>query len=319
MKRLLLAVAVAWLAPATVVDAQVFPDRPVKVIVPQTPGGANDALGRLIAQKLSEKWGKPVVVENRSGAGGNIGTDFVAKSTPDGYTWLVTYAGTHAINASLFTLPFDPEKDLAAVATIATVPFVLVTNVDLPAKDVRSFVALAREKPDVLNYGAQNGAVNHLLGVMLNRAASIQTMQVPYRGAADVLTDMMGGRLQFHFASLPSIVGYVKSGRVRALAVPSAKRSPTLPDVPTKAELGYPGLTSDAWYGVLVPAGVPKPFVRQIHAAINEALATKEFVDRLEAMGTDPLVTTPAQFAKIASDDIAKWRVVIKEAGVKLE
>lgn len=319
MSRLLLAVMTGWLMLVAVVDAQVFPDRAVKVVIPQTPGGANDVLGRLIAQKLNEKWGKPVVVENRGGAGGSVGTDFVAKSTPDGYTMLVTYEGTYAIGASLFTLPFDPGKDLAAVGTIATVPFVLVTNVDLPAKDMRSLVALAKEKPGSLNYGAQNGTVNHLLGVMLNRAANVKTVHVPYRGAADVLNDTMGGRLQFHFASLPAIVGHVQAGRVNALAVTSAKRSPALPDVPTMAELGYPSLTIDSWFGVLVPAGVPTQLVLQINAAINEILATGDFVDRLRAMGTNPLATTPAQFAKLAADDIAKWRAVVTDAGVKIE
>jgi len=302
-----------------IASAQDFPSRTVRVVIPQTPGGANDALGRLIAQKLNEKWGQPMVVENRGGAGGNMGTDYVAKSAPDGLTWLVTYSGTHAINPALFQLPFDPEKDLAATATIATVAFVLVTNVDLPVKDMPSLIALAKQKPGALNYGAQNGSINHLLGAMFDRATGVSTMHIPYRGAADVLADMIGGRIQYHFASLPSIVGHVRTGRVRAVAVTSAKRSPALPDVPTVSELGYPNLTVDAWYGILLPAAVPTLIVSKINNAVNEILATSDVVDKMNAMGVTPLATTPAQFSKIANDDIAKWRVLTKEAGVKIQ
>jgi tripartite-type tricarboxylate transporter receptor subunit TctC len=317
LHRMLAALA---LVAVNAAGAQTFPDKPVRLVIPQTPGGSSDVLGRIIAQKLGEKWGKPVVVENRSGAGGNIGTDAVAKSAPDGYTMLLTYAGTHAINASLYrNLPFDPDKDFAAVATLATVPFVLVANVDLPVQDVKGFVALAKSKPGSLNYGAANGAVNHLLGVMLNRAAGVSTVHVPYRGAADSLNDTIGGVLQFNYASLPSVVGHVRAGKVRALAVASAKRSPALAEVPTMAEAGFPELTVDPWFGIFVPAGTPAAIVRKINADVNEALAMKDVVERFAGVGAQPLLTTPEQFAKLANDDLATWRVIVKESGAKVE
>jgi len=300
--------------------AEDFPSRSIRVVIPQVPGGANDALGRLTAQKPGEKWGKTLFVESRIGARGNIGTNFVAKAAPDGHTWLVTYAGSLAINPAVFQqLPFDTERALETAATIAPVPLVLVTNVDLPAKDLRSLIALAKEEPGGIAYGAQNGAINHLLGVMFGRAVGASTLQVPHRGAADVLNDRMGGRLQYHFASLPSIVGHVKSGRVRALAVTGATRSPAMPEVPTMAELGYPTLTVDAWYGILVPSGVPSSLVAMINAGVSEILEAKAVVEQLAAMGVTPLVTTPAQFKKIASDDLAKWRIVTKDALIKIQ
>jgi tripartite-type tricarboxylate transporter receptor subunit TctC len=202
---------------------------------------------------------------------------------------------------------------------LATVPFVLVANVDLPVTDMRSLVALAKSKPGVLNYGAANGAVNHLLGVMLNRAAGVNTVHVPYRGAADSLNDTIGGQLQINYASVPSVVGHIRAGKVRALAVASPKRSSTLPEVPTMAEAGVAALAVEAWFGIFVPTGTPDRIVRQINAAINETLAMKDVVDRLAAVGAEPLLTTPEAFAKIASDDIAAWRVVVKESGAKIE
>ena len=319
MKHIRWTMAIVLLAAASA-SAQVFPDRPVRLVIPQTPGGSSDVLGRIVAQKLGEKWGKPIVVENRSGAGGNIGTDAVAKSTPDGYTWLLTYAGTHSINATLYTkLPFNPEKDFTAVATLATVPFVLVSSLDLPVTDLRGLVAYAKSKPGVLNYGAANGAVNHLLGVMFDRAAGINTVHVPYRGAADSLNDTIGGQLQINYASVPSVVGHIRAGKVRALAVASPKRSSTLPDVPTMAEAGIQGLAIEPWFGIFVPNGTPDSIVRQINMAINEVLGMKDVVDRLAGIGAEPLLTSPDRFAKIASDDIAAWRVVIKESGAAIE
>ena len=223
--------------------AQAYPSRPIRFVVPQTPGGASDALARVTGLKLGDRWAQQFVIDNRGGAGGNIGTDTVAKSAPDGYTWLLAYVGTHAINAALYKkLPFDPDRDFAPVATLATLPFVVIVNNNLPVKNVQELIALAKTKPGGLSYGsAGSGSVNHLLGVMLNSLGGVNIVHVPYRGAAAALTDTMSGQVQMYYASMPSVVQHVRAGAVRAIAVTSAARSDALKDVPTIAESGFPG------------------------------------------------------------------------------
>lgn len=312
--------AALFLALAGIAAGEDFPTRPVRVVVPQTPGGASDALARIVGQKLAEQWRVQLVIDNRGGAAGNIGTDIVAKSSANGYTWLVTYEGTYAINATIYRhLPFDSRKDFAAVATLATVPFILVVNNNLPANTLAEFISLARAKPGELNYGTPNGSVNHLLGVMLNGRAGIKTVHVPYRGAADSLTDTVSGLIQFNYLSLPSVVQLVRSGRVRAVAVTSGKRAPALPEVPTIAESGFPGFDIAPWFGILTRSGTPQQLIRKINADINTLLTQKDVIDRFANVGAEPFITTPEQFTRIAHRDIEKWGKVVKETGATLD
>jgi tripartite-type tricarboxylate transporter receptor subunit TctC len=302
-------------------EAQEFPTKPVRIVVPQTPGGASDALARVIAQKLNDKWRQPVVVENKPGAGGNIGTELVAKSPADGYTLLMSYAGTQAINPSLYSsLPYDSVKDFAPVATLATVPFVLIVNKNLPATDLKQFLAQAREKPDQIAYGsAGNGSVNHLLGVMVSTEAGVRLMHVPYRGAAPALADLMSGQIQAVFTSLPSVIGHIRDGAVRPIAVTSAKRAGAAPGVPTIAESGVSGFDVNPWFGLLAPAGTPPGIVRQINGDVGAALKEKDTIEKFTGQGAEPLVTTPEQFLALLQADVAKWAKVVKASGAKLD
>jgi tripartite-type tricarboxylate transporter receptor subunit TctC len=300
--------------------AQEFPARVVKFVVPQTPGGATDVFARKIGQVLSEKWGQPVVIENRAGAGGVVGTDLVAKSAPDGYTLLVTYAGSQAINASLYPkIPFDTVKDFQTVATLASTPFVLIVHPKLPAKDLAEFIALARAKPDALTYASSgNGSVNHLLGEMLKADAGIKMLHVPYRGVAPAITDVIGGQVDSAFSSVPSVLQMVRTGNVRALAVSSAQRISAAPEIPTIAESGFPGFEVNPWWGILAPAGTDMAIVRKINNDVENILRTKEMIDFLAAQGAEPLITSPEEFLKILQADVVKWAKVVKSAGVTL-
>ena len=300
--------------------AQPYPSRVVKLIVPQTPGGATDVFARKIGQLLSEKWGQPVVIENRAGAGGVVGTDVVAKSAPDGYTLLVTYAGSQAINPSLYQkIPFDSVKDFQTVATLASTPFVLIVHSKLPAKDLAEYVALARARPDALTYASSgNGSVNHLLGEMLKTEAGIKMLHVPYRGVAPAITDVIGGQVDSAFSSVPSVLQMVQTDKVRALAISSAKRVAAAPEIPTIAESGFPGFDVNPWWGILAPAGIDVTIVRKINEDVANILGTKEMIDFLAAQGAEPLITSPEAFLKILEADVVKWAKVVKSAGVTL-
>ena len=300
--------------------AQPYPSRVVKLIVPQTPGGATDVFARKIGQLLSEKWGQPVVIENRAGAGGVVGTDVVAKSAPDGYTLLVTYAGSQAINPSLYQkIPFDSVKDFQTIATLASTPFVLIVHPKLPAKDLAEYVALARARPDALTYASSgNGSVNHLLGEMLKTEAGIKMLHVPYRGVAPAITDVIGGQVDSAFSSVPSVLQMVQTDKVRALAISSAKRIAAAPEIPTIAESGFPGFDVNPWWGILAPAGIDVTIVRKINEDVANILRTKEMIDFLAAQGAEPLITSPEAFLKILEADVVKWAKVVKSAGVTL-
>ena len=300
--------------------AQTYPSRVVKLIVPQTPGGATDVFARKIGQLLSEKWGQPVVIENRAGAGGVVGTEVVARSAPDGYTLLVTYAGSQAINPSLYPkIPFDSVKDFQTIATLASTPFVLIVHPKLPAKDLAEYVALARARPDALTYASSgNGSVNHLLGEMLKVEASIKMLHVPYRGVAPAITDVIGGQVDSAFSSVPSVLQMVQTDKVRALAISSAKRVAAAPGIPTIAESGFPGFDVNPWWGILSPAGIDGAIVRKINEDVASILRTKEMIDFLGAQGAEPLMTSPEEFLKILEADVVKWAKVVKSAGVTL-
>lgn len=306
-----------FVAPAA---AQKFPAKVVKLVVPQAPGGATDVFARKIGQTLSERWGQPVIVENRAGAAGVVGTDAVAKSPPDGYTLLVTYAGSQAINPSLYPkMPFDSIKDFQTVATLAVTPFVFIAHPKLPARDLAELIALARAKPDALTYASSgNGSVNHLLGEMLKAAAGIKMLHVPYRGVAPAITDVIGGQVDTAFSSVPSVLQMVRNGSVRALAVSSAQRISIAPEIPAIAELGFAGFDVNPWWGILAPAGTDMAIVRKINSEIGEILRTKEMIDFLATQGAEPLITSPEEFLRILQADVEKWAKVVKDAGITL-
>ncbi len=296
-------------------QAQSFPTRPVRIVVPQTPGGASDALARIIGQKLSEKWGQPVVIENRAGAGGNIGMDAVAKAPADGYTLLMSYVGSHAINVSIYRkLPFDPEADFAAVATLANVPFVAVTNASLPVSNMKDLASYAG-KSGVSFGSAGNGSVNHLLGEMFNATAGVKMQHVPYKGAAPALTDLIAGQIQLVYTSLPSVAQHIRSGTVKGLAVTGSKRAEAFKDIPTIAESGYPGFVINPWFGLFAPKGTPPAVVRQINADINKLLSEKDTADRFAPLGAEVYESTPQEFSAVLHADILKWAAVVKTSG----
>ena len=316
-----LAVPLLGLALSTMhtAHAQPFPAKPVKIVVPQTPGGASDTLARVVGQRLGEMWKQPVVIENRAGAGGNIGMEAVAKSPADGYTLLMSYVGTHAINGALYkNLPFDPERDFAAVATIATVPFVAVAGPKANVKTVSELAAAAKTRR--MTFGsAGNGSVNHLLGEMFNAASGAKLEHVPYRGAAPALTDLVGGQIDVVFTSLPSVTGFIANGSLRPLGVTSAKRSPAFKDIPTIAESGYPGFDVNPWFGLFAPAGTPPAVIRQINADVAEAMRNPDVAEKVAKAGGDQYLTTPEEFAALLRADIAKWAKVVRDSGAKVD
>jgi len=318
MKCVALAAFSAYAAGAA---AQGFPSKQVRIIVPQAPGGASDALSRIVAAKLGEKWGQQVLVENRAGAGGNIGTAEAAKAPADGHTLLLGYIGTHAINPSLYhSLAWDPVRDFAPVATLAAVPFVVVVNPALAANTTQELIASARAADGKLTYSsAGNGSVNHLLGEMFDSAAGVKMTHVPYKGAGPALADLIGGQVQVSFTSMPSVIGHIKSGKLRAIAVTSRARSDTMPELPTLAESGLPGFDVNPWFGLLAPAATPAAIVGQLNREINELLASTDVRARFASQGAVPLATSPAEFAALLKRDIEKWAKVVKDSGAKID
>ncbi len=314
--------AVAALLPAAPAAAQAaYPSRPVTLVVPQAAGGTNDIVGRLVGQKLGEMLGASVVVDNRPGAGGNIGTQLVAKGAKDGYTLLMTISSSQAINPALYKNPgFDPVKDFRPVGLVGAVPNVLLVNPSFPAKSLGELLALAKRKDANYQYAsAGNGTLNHLLGEMLNSMAGIQLQHVPYKGVAPALNDVLGGQLPILFASLPSALQHIKSGKLRALAVSGEKRSPTLPDVPAIAE-SVPGYNGTLWIGLFAPTGVPVEVLTALQDATRKALAAPDLRDRLEQQGVEIAPpTSPEQFAKLLQDDLAKWALIVKSSGAAVD
>jgi tripartite-type tricarboxylate transporter receptor subunit TctC len=303
----------------TSTSAEQFPSRVVKFLVPQAAGGATDVFARKLAQMLSERWGQPIIVENRAGAAGVLGTDAVAKSAADGYTLLVTYAGSQAVNPSLYpNLPFDSVTDFQPIATLARTPFLLVVNPKIPAKDLREFIALARQKPGILTFASSGiGSVNHLLGEMLKVQAGINILHVPYRGVAPAIADVIARHVDSAFSSVPSVLGNIGGGQVRALAVSSAKRVAVAPDVPTIAESGFPGFQATSWWGLMAPAGTAQPILDRIAAEIARADNDPAMLAQFAKFGIDPLRSTPGEFAALVAGDIALWGKAVKIAGLE--
>jgi tripartite-type tricarboxylate transporter receptor subunit TctC len=294
-----------------------FPNKPVRLIVPQTPGGASDALARILAQKLTEKWGQPVVVDNRAGAGGNIGMDLVAKAPQDGYTLLMSYVGSHAINPSIYKkLPFEPEADFAAVANLADVPFVAVANPKLPIANIKDLAAYVAGGKGAVSFGsAGNGSVNHLLGEMFNSAANVKMTHIPYKGAAPALTDLISGQIQVVFTSLPSVAQHIKNGTLKGLAVTGKQRSAAFKDIPTFAELGYPAFNVSPWFAIFATGGTPPAVVQKMNADINEILKEKDVAEKFAGQGAEVHMTSPQELAGMLKADIQRWAVVVKQSG----
>ena len=315
--RCLSAIVVGAFAAISSAQAQDYPSRIVRIVVPQTAGGGTDTFARAIGQKLSERGGQSVVIENKAGAGGVVGTDFVAKAPPDGYTLLVTYEGSQAINQSLYEkLPFDSLKDFEPVATIAVTPFLLIVGPRVEAKSLKEFIAYAKANPDKMTYGsAGNGSVNHLLGEMLKTDADIKLVHVPYKGAPAAIGDVMGGHIDAAFASMPSVISSVQSGVVRALAVSSAKRVAVAPDVPSIAESGFPDFDVNPWWGILAPAGLDPAIAKKINADVSEILKTPDMQEILAKQGATPLISSAEAFKTLLARDIEKWRKVVKASG----
>jgi len=302
------------------VHADTYPSKPIQMIVPQAPGGTNDIVARLVAADLSQRLGQQVVVENRPGAGGNIGTQAAARATADGYTLLMTISSTQAINPSLYRqIPFDPIKDFEPIAPVATVPNVLVVNPAFPAKSMAELITMAKAKPDFYRYAsAGNGTLNHLLGEMLNSMAGIKLEHVPYKGVAPALNDVLGNQVPMAFASLPSVLAHIKAGKVRALGVSSAKRSPFAPDIPAISET-VPGYSGDLWVGLFAVRGTPKAVTEKLAKTLQAALADAPLRDKLAAQGAEVLTGTPQQFSTMLRADIDKWGKIVKASGAQVD
>lgn len=317
-RRGVLAAGLALALPAA--RAQNWPAKPVTLIVPQAPGGTNDALGRILAQKLGERLGQSVVVENRAGAGGNVGTAVAAKAARDGHTLLLTISSTQAINPALYkSTGFDPVKDFDPIAPVGVVPNVLVVHPSFPARTLKEFIAEARrQRPPYQYASAGNGSLNHLLGEMLNRAAGLQLDHVPYKGVAPALTDVIGGQVPMAFASLPSCIGHVKAGKLRALGVSSVRRSPALPDVPSMSE-ELPGYAGDLWVGLFAVAGTPQPIIDRLAAEVAAVTASPDVVERFASLGAEVLRGGPPQLAAMVREDLARWAPIVKASGAQVD
>jgi tripartite-type tricarboxylate transporter receptor subunit TctC len=297
--------------------AQAWPSKAVKIVVPFVAGGATDVVARLLAQKLTEAWGQSVLVENRAGAGGNIGADVVAKSPPDGYTMLMTSGSIVTANPYIYkSMTFDPAKDLVPITNVATGPQVIVVNTNVPAKDLREFIAMAKAAPGKVNYGSAGvGTQTHLAFENFLYSAGADMTHVPYKGEAAVITDLMGGQIQAATPNIGAAMGFIKDGKLRALAVTSRERNPQLPDVPAASEI-LPGFENAGWFGLMAPAGTPREVVDRIYRDSAKILTSDEFRAKLAQQGMVPVANSPADFAAAIRDESARWAKVVKERGL---
>jgi len=301
--------------------AQGYPTRPIRLVVPFPPGGGTDIIAREVANKVATSEGWTIVIDNKPGSGGNIGVDAAAKANPDGYTLVLGQTSNLAINPSLYAkLPYDPVKDLAAVGLVASAPLVLVVSAASPYKKLSDVVAAAKAKPTALIYASSgSGTVAHLATELFQKTAAVKLTHVPYKGATQGTTDLIGGQIQMYMSSVPTLIGYIKNGKMRAIAVTSPKRTADLPSVPTIDESGFKGFEAVTWFGVAGPAGLPKDVVTKLNAAFNKALQDPEVKKKLASQGADVLGGTPEQFASLIHNDIARWGKVVKESGAKVD
>jgi tripartite-type tricarboxylate transporter receptor subunit TctC len=298
-----------------------YPNKPIKIVVPFTAGGTTDILARAVGAELQKALGQPVVVENRAGAGGNIGADVVAKSSPDGYTLLMGTVGTHSINVTLYPkMPYDAVKDFAPVSLVAGVSNVLVAAPSFAPNSVRDVIDAAKKEPNTLTFASSgSGTSIHLSAELFKLMANVQMTHVPYKGSAAALPDVISGQVNVMFDNAPSVIQHIRGGKLKALAVTSATRSPALPSVPTIAEAGLPGYEASSWFGVLAPAGTPKDIVDKLSQTIAKALQAPEMKERLSAQGADAIGSTPDQFATHIKTEIDKWSKVVKVSGAKVD
>jgi tripartite-type tricarboxylate transporter receptor subunit TctC len=323
MKRaqVLRALAALTLAASSLASGQAYPSKPIHFVVPYPAGGPLDTVARLLGQKVSESVKQPVVVENKPGAGGNIGADFVAKSPPDGYTILMGAVATHAINPKLYAhIPYDPVRDFAPVTQVASTPNVLVVNPSLPVSNVREFIRYAKAHPGQLNFGSgSTGSAGHLAGELFDAMAGVKMVHVPYKGAAAAMQDLIAGRVQLMFDNFASASAQIQGGRVKALAVTTAKRSELARELPTIAESGLPGFDINTWFGVFAPGGTPQPIVHRLHDEFVRALDDPGVREAMLKLGAEPVGNTPAEFAAYIKSEAAKYARVIKASGARVD
>ncbi|WP_011299789.1 Bug family tripartite tricarboxylate transporter substrate binding protein [Cupriavidus necator] len=314
-----LVAAAVFSAPA--VQAQAYPNKPIRMVVGFPSGGAPDTLARIVSEKISPSWGQPVVVDNKPGAGGNIGAEAVAHAPADGYTLAMGTVGTHSINGALYSkMPYDMVKDFTPVILVATTPNVLVVHPGVPAKNVSELIALAKARPGGLTFGTPGvGTSLHVAGELFNSMAGVKITHVPYKGRAMAIPDLLGGHITMMFDNLPSALPVVKEGKLRALGVTSAKRSPSAPDIPTLAEQGLPGFEADSWFAIFAPANTPKDVVAKLNAEFNRIYSLPDVQAKLKTLGLDPVLGTPEKLAAYQRSEIAKWAKVVKESGAKAE
>ncbi|RSB99422.1 tripartite tricarboxylate transporter substrate binding protein [Bordetella bronchiseptica] len=317
----LAAILAAPLAAGVAHAQDAYPNKPIRLIVPFPPGGTTDIVGRLFADKLSKELGQTVVVENRGGAGGSIGSAFVASSAPDGYVLGIATVSTHGINPAIYTnLPFDAEKDFTPISNLAAVPNIMVVNPKVPAKTIEDFIKLAKSQPGKLTYAsAGNGSVSHMMGEMFKMASGTDLMHVPYRGVGPALNDTLAGQVDVLYDNLPSSLPHVQSGALVPLAVAAPQRVAALPNVPTFAEAGLQPVNDSSWFGLVAPAKVPQPVIDKLYAAVVKVSAEDDVKKRLESLGAAPVANTPAEYAKQISEEIAKNKRIAKEANVKID
>ena len=307
--------------PCAGAEAQAYPGRPIRIVVPFPPGGTSDILARSIGQKLTEEWGQQVIADNRPGASGNIAAEFVARSKGDGYTLFINTVGTHAINPAVFgKLGFDPIKDFTPITNLVNLPTLLLAHPSVPAKTVKELIALAKKRPGELTYSsAGSGSQPHLTAEMFKTMAGVDLLHVPYKGATPQVLDLIGGHVALSFVTAPSGVPPVKAGQLRALGVTSATRIPALPDVPPISEAGVPGYIAVGWNGMLAPAGLPASVLEKLHATVVRIVQTPEMRQRLIDLGAEPSTSTPEEFAALMKSELVKWAKVVRESGAKLE
>ena len=317
---LFIALSHALPACAQAISQTSYPARPVRLIVPYTPGGSADTLARTVGQRLSESWGQQVVVDNRTGGAGNIGTEMVARAAPDGHTLLLGFIGNLAIAPSYYArLPFDPVRDFAPVTELAAVHNVLVVHPGVPARSLGEFIGHVRANPRKVNFSSASiASPGHLAGELLNVTAGIEMLHVPYKGGSQALIDVLGGQVQAMFSGT-SVIPHVRTGKLRALATSGSQRSAALPELPTIAESGFPGFEASGWFGLLAPAATPRPIVERLHAEVTRGLRSRDVRDRLEKGGFDVVGSTPAEFGAYIRAEIDKWAQVVRAAGLKPE
>jgi tripartite-type tricarboxylate transporter receptor subunit TctC len=301
--------------------AQSFPSKPARLVVPFPPGGPLDTSGRAIAQKLTETWGQSVIVENRPGAGGNIGADVVAKSAPDGYTVVMGALSTHAVNPSLYArMPYDAQKDFTPITLVAVTPNVLVVNPTLPVSSVKELIAYAKAHPGKLSFGSgSTGSAGHLAGELFKVDAGVDMVHIPYKGAAPAMQGLLAGETQLMFDNLANAMAQVKAGKLRALAVTTARRSPLAPDLPTMAEAGLPGFDISTWFGLFAPAGTPPDVVAKWNADVTRILNAPDMRERFTAQGAEAAPDSPADFARFVGAELAKYARIVKASGAKVD